>query len=116
MGTFDDYDLLSIVGRSQVDRVRYTGEDDVLDEGVFQSVDEILSRRRSGDLFRYLLEKFVIASGISGVQPKVLIRDEGSFSGTTEQKQQLSQSYRDATHIVKFWGPNEFPQLATNEY
>ena len=116
-GTFDDYDLLSIVGRSQVGRVRYTGEDDVLDEGVpFQSVDEILSNRRGGDLFRYLLEKFATTSGISGVQPKVLIRDESTFSGTSEQKLRFAQSYRGATHIVKFWEPNEFPQLAANEY
>jgi serine/threonine-protein kinase HipA len=28
----------------------------------------------------------------------------------------LSQSYRGATHIVKFWEHNEFPQLAANEY
>lgn len=28
----------------------------------------------------------------------------------------LSQSYRGATHIVKLWEPNEYPQLAANEY
>jgi serine/threonine-protein kinase HipA len=28
----------------------------------------------------------------------------------------LSQSYRGATHIVKFWERNEYPQLAANEY
>ena len=28
----------------------------------------------------------------------------------------LSQSYRGATHIVKLWQPNEYPQLAANEY
>ena len=30
--------------------------------------------------------------------------------------QRLSQSYRGATHIVKLWDPNEYPQLAANEY
>src|ERR1700752_2665651 len=40
-GTFDEFDLLSIVGRSQVGRIRYTGPDDKLDEGgPFKSVDE----------------------------------------------------------------------------
>jgi serine/threonine-protein kinase HipA len=28
----------------------------------------------------------------------------------------LPQSYKGATHIVKFWEPNEYPQLAANEY
>jgi len=76
-GTFDEFDLLSIVGRSQVGRTRYTGDREQLHEDVpFQSVDEILERKRGGDLFRYLLEKFASFSGISGVQPKILVRDE----------------------------------------
>src|ERR1700730_6770345 len=51
-GTFDDVDLLAIVGRSQVGRIRYTGEQEQLNEDVpFQSVDEILASRRDGDLF-----------------------------------------------------------------
>jgi len=76
-GTFDEFDLLSIVGRSQVGRIRYTGDKEQLHEDVpFQSVDEILERKRGGDLFRYLLEKFAAFSGISGVQPKILVRDE----------------------------------------
>lgn len=116
-GVFDDYDLLTIVGRSQIGRVRYTGEQGALDQEVpFQSVDEILSSRRGGDLFRYLLERFATASGISGVQPKVLVRDQAAFSADFAPKPRLSESFRGATHIVKFWDPNEFPQLAANEY
>ncbi len=43
-GTFDDFDLLSIVGRSQIGRLRHTSAESALDEEVpFQSVDEILS-------------------------------------------------------------------------
>ena len=57
-GTFDDFDLLAIVGRSQVGRIRYTGQKETLQEDVpFQSVDEILERRRGSDLFRYLDRK-----------------------------------------------------------
>src|SRR5713101_6798717 len=52
-GTFDEFDLLLIVGRSQVGRIRYTGDKEQLHEDVpFQSVDEILASRRDGDLFR----------------------------------------------------------------
>jgi len=115
-GTFDDLDLLSIVGRSQLGRVRFTGVDDNLDEGVpFQSVDEILSSRRGGELYRYLIEKFATYSGISGVQPKFLVRDEGKFALDEATKRTLSPSFKGATHIVKFWDPAEFPQLAANE-
>jgi serine/threonine-protein kinase HipA len=115
-GTFDDFDLLGIVGRSQVGRIRYTGQKETLEEDVpFQSVDEILARRRGGDLFRYLVERFASFSGISGVQPKVLVRDEKAFAAH-KNGARLSQSYRGATHIVKFWEPNEYPQLSANEY
>ena len=116
-GTFDEFDLLSIVGRSQVGRIRYTGDKESLDEDVpFQSVDEILERRRGGDLFRYLLEKFATFSGISGVQPKILVRDEKAFAEMKHTRHRLSQSFTGATHIVKLWEANEYPQLAANEY
>jgi serine/threonine-protein kinase HipA len=121
-GTFDDLDLLGIVGRSQVGRIRYTGEKEQLQEEVpFQSVDEILaSRRGRGDLFRYLIEKFAAYSGISGVQPKVLVRDESASAVLSETRShargRTSPSHKGATHIVKFWDANEFPQLAANEY
>lgn len=116
-GTFDEFDLLGIVGRSQVGRIRYTGQKEQLQEDVpFQSVDEILAQRRDGDLFRYLIDKFASFSGISGVQPKILVRDEGASVPLSKATHRLSQSYRGATHIVKFWEQNEYPQLAANEF
>jgi serine/threonine-protein kinase HipA len=116
-GTFDEFDLLGIVGRSQVGRIRYTGQKEHLEEDVpFQSVDEILEKRRGGDLFRYLIDKFASFSGISGVQPKILVRDEAASVPLSKANHRLSQSHRGATHIVKFWERNEYPQLAANEY
>lgn len=116
-GTFDEFDLLGIVGRSQVGRIRYTGQKEQLQEDVpFQSIDEILEKRRDGDLFRYLIDKFASFSGISGVQPKILVRDEAASVPLGKATQRLSQSYQGATHIVKFWEQNEYPQLAANEY
>ena len=53
-GTFDDFDLLSIVGRSQVGRIRYTGGQEQLKQDVpFQSVDESWAQhsKRAGDDF-----------------------------------------------------------------
>ena len=116
-GSFDEFDLLSIVGRSQIGRIRNTGDKEQLHQDVpFQSVDEILERRRRGDLFRYLLEKFATFSGISGVQPKILVRDEKAFSEMEHTEHRFSQSHKGATHIVKMWEPNEYPQQAANEY
>jgi serine/threonine-protein kinase HipA len=116
-GAFDDLSLLAIVGRSQLGRIRFTGADAELNEDVpFQSVDEILSSQRGGDLYRYLIEKFAGYSGISGVQPKFLVRDDGRFAAEVSEKRVLSPSFRGATHIVKFWDAAEFPQLAANEF
>lgn len=111
-GTFDDFDLLSIVGRSQIGRIRCSGLDETLDEDVpFQSIDEILRARRDGGLFDYLLETFAVHSGLAGVQPKIMIR--GVEDNDTNRH---SQSVRGATHIVKLWDPNEYPELAANEF
>lgn len=116
-GHFDDLDLLSVVGRSQLGRIRYTAADAALGEEVpFQSVDEILARRRDGKLLSHLVERFAAFSGISGVQPKVLIRDETDSAAFPQSATRTSSSFRGATHIVKFWDPREYPQLAANEY
>ncbi len=115
-GTFDDFDLLGVVGRTQIGRIRYSDPDAELNEDVpFQSVDEILQARRGGGLFKYLLEKFAVHSGLSGVQPKVMIRgiDEPRSSTTADRQ---SSSIKSATHIVKLWDPNDYPELAANEY
>ena len=113
-GTFDDLDLLAIVGRSQVGRLRYTDEHAELDQAVpFQSVDELLASRRDGNLFQYLLERFAAYSGVSGVQPKLLIRDDVAWGAGLEAGERTS--IQGATHIVKFW-EDQYPQLAANEF
>jgi serine/threonine-protein kinase HipA len=113
-GRFDDLDLLAIVGRTQIGRMRYSGMGEALDEAVpFQSVDEILRAKRADGLYDYLLEQFAVYSGIAGVQPKVLIRDAQNLS---RRKTRQSSSILGATHIVKMWDQNEFPQLAANEF
>lgn len=108
-GTFDDLDLLGVVGRSQIGRLRYTAPEAELNEDVpFQSIDEILRARRRGDLIEYLLDRFAQNSGISGVQPKVMIRGQ-------HVPKDGKSSIQGATHIVKFWS-SEYPALAANEY
>ncbi len=112
-GTFDDFDLLSVVGRSQIGRIRYSAmSQDITEEVPFQSIDEILRARREGGLFEFLLDRFASHSGLSGVQPKFMIRAGGKASEDTGR---LSPTVQSATHIVKLWDAEEYPELAANE-
>ncbi len=71
-----------------------------------QDLSEILTYEGSADLFAHLLERFATYSGISGMQPKVLVREIALPDKVTQ---------RGATHIVKSFDPREFPELAANE-
>jgi len=103
-GTFDEFDLLGIVGRSQVGRVRYTGQHEQLQEDVpFQSVDEILYKRPGGELYRYLLDKFASFSGISGVQPKILVRDEASSASLSKVDHACRRAIVAQPRSVRGW-------------
>lgn len=103
---FSDLDLLKIVGKSQIGRLRFTGKDEPLADIPLQNIDDLLLHDGADGLFEDLLARFAVHSGISGVQPKVMVRDEKSPRIT----------HRGATHIVKAWNPLEFPELAANEF
>ena len=104
---FDDLDLLSIVGSSQIGRLRYSQADKREEDVPAQNLDEILTYRGTDDLFAHLLDRFATYSGISGIQPKVLVRDE---------KAPPKLTHRGATHIIKAFDPSEYPELAANEF
>lgn len=101
---FDDFDLLRIVGPYQLGRL---GVGERPDEGMPGiDVADLLAHDGAEGLLDDLLSRYARYSGISGVQPKVLVRDEGSVDRFT---------HKSATHIVKAWD-QAFPQLAANEY
>jgi serine/threonine-protein kinase HipA len=104
---FDDLDLLSIVGSSQIGRLRYAHQEQLRESVPTQDLSEILTYKGSADLFAHLLERFATYSGISGMQPKVLVREIALPDKVTQ---------RGATHIVKSFDPREFPELAANEW
>jgi serine/threonine-protein kinase HipA len=103
---FGDLDLLSIVGSSQIGRLRYAQREQLSESVPTQDLSEILTCKGSADLFAYLLERFATFSGISGMQPKVLVRDVALPGKVIHQ---------GATHIVKSFDPREYPELAANE-
>lgn len=108
---FDDLDLLGIVGASQIGRLRFSPQPDLDADIPTLDLDEMLTYQGSADLFAHLLERFATHSGISGVQPKVLVRDMHRPEDTPEKV-----TYRGATHIVKTFDAGEYPELAANEF
>ena len=109
VANWDDLALLGIVGRSQIGRLRYAPAGTPLEEVPGQSVQALLTYRGTEDLFSDLLERFAANSGISGMQPKVLIRDAAYI-----ELDRVTQ--KGATHIVKAFNSAEFFELAANEY
>lgn len=103
---FDDLDLLTIVGGSQIGRLRYSQQERLRQDVPTQDLEEILTYHGAADLFAHLLERFATYSGVSGVQPKVLVRDGKMPDKLTD---------RGATHIVKTYDSAEYPELAANE-
>jgi len=101
----DDLSILRVTGGNQVGRNRFSLPDsDTPDLAETQeSLNELLTYPDTEELFRELISKYALRSGISGVQPKVML--EAADRGT------LSTS----SYIVKSWG-TDYPYLAANEY
>jgi serine/threonine-protein kinase HipA len=104
----DDLTLLAIVGRSQIGRLRYAVPNAKLIDVPEQNIRELLAYEGTEDLFKDLVQRYAEYSGISGVQPKVLLRAQGTRLPRA--------TYRSATHIVKSFDRREYPDLAANEY
>jgi serine/threonine-protein kinase HipA len=104
---FDSLDLLGIVGQSQIGRLRYAASGAVPAAVPEQNLSALLTYAGAEDLFADLLRRYAEHSGISGIQPKVLVREGGVPPRL---------SHRAATHIVKSFDPREYPELAANEF
>lgn len=78
-----------------------------------QSVKELIAYNGAEDLLRDLLDRFSSFSGISGVQPKVLIKDtEPQYISDNKPR----VTVKGSTHIVKASDKTEYPDLAENEF
>lgn len=95
----DQMGFLEVIGSHVLGRVKFAKSTDDKEP---QMLDGILFGD-TRELFESLLEKYSIRSGISGVQPKVLLE---AFDKTT----MLYNHF-----IVKSWS-EEYPELAANEY
>ena len=101
----DDLSLLHVTGGNQIGRNRFTSteENAPIENRDKESLESLLTYPDTKDLFHELLNRYAIRSGVSGVQPKVLL-------DATERGALSSSGY-----IVKTWGA-DYPQLAANEY
>jgi serine/threonine-protein kinase HipA len=101
----DDLTILRVTGGNQIGRNRYSLARDQ-SPGITEtaeSLDDLLSYPNTEELFTDLLSKYALLSGVSGVQPKVIL--EASERGTAAV----------SSYIVKSWG-TDYPHLAANEF
>ncbi|CRM37152.1 MULTISPECIES: type II toxin-antitoxin system HipA family toxin [Pseudomonas] len=104
----DDMRLLSIIGGNQIGRLSYENPVEASAPVKAQvGLQEILSADASQGVFDFLVETY-FESGISGVQPKVLVPDLDKLTGS--RKTMLSSDL-----IVKS-GADEYAHLAQNEF
>lgn len=101
----DDLSILIATGGNQIGRTRFSsvGSGAPAKPGEVESLEDILTYPDTRELFHELANRYAIRSGVSGVQPKVLL--DATARGTLYA----------AGYIVKAWG-REYPQLAANEF
>jgi serine/threonine-protein kinase HipA len=109
-GGLDDMRLLAIAGTAQIGRLTYT----VLDvreprERPGVGLREILAAKPTSELFNFLIARY-FDSGVSGVQPKVLLPDTDRAAVLRGRATVASSNL-----IVKSSG-DEYPHLTQNEY
>lgn len=101
----DDLSLLRVTGGNQVGRNRFSlpADDHPGIAETAESLNELLTYSDARELFHELVKKYALRSGVSGIQPKVLLNaaDRGTMAS--------------AEYIVKSWGM-DFPHLAANEF
>lgn len=95
----DDFNFLKLIGPYMLGRVKF---EKIIDEKENLELDDILKSHKQ-NLFDELMERFAIKSGVSGVQPKLLLKAHNKTTMKFEH------------YIVKSWEEN-YPNLALNEY
>lgn len=101
----DDLSLLLATGGNQIGRNRFSRDNEDCPEAgsAMESLEDLLTYPDTRELFHELVNRYAMRSGVSGVQPKVLL--DATQRGTLSS----------AGYIVKTWG-SAYPQLAANEY
>lgn len=108
----DEMTILAITGRDVIGRVRCFQEgDDGHPRSRGEDLNAILRWQGTEDLFASLAEQYALASGISGVQPKVLV-PRAVHAG----KDVIEKSTLKARGLIVKSAGDDYPGLAENEY
>lgn len=108
----DDMAMLAITGRDVIGRVRSLHEnDDGANRPKGEHLHTLLTWAGTENLFQLLTEQYAQASGVSGVQPKVVM----PLSQDRQRAHVEKIALKEESVIVKSSG-QEFPCLAENEY
>ncbi len=101
----DDMAILRVTGGNQVGRNRFSLPSDSAPGLVEtrETLEDLLSYPDTAELFQEMVSRYALRSGVSGVQPKVML--DATERGTAAI----------GRYIVKSWGA-EYPQLAANEF
>lgn len=104
----DDLTLLRIVGSSLIGRLRFAESADALRAVPSVNLKEEILAGGGPDILAKMLERYAQYSGVAGVQPKILVRNEGAVANKV--------AVSGATHIAKTFDASEYPGLAMNEW
>lgn len=121
----DDMALLALSGSNAIGRLRVAlekadvGKQDTFAQAGatgFESLKEVMADQGTRDLFEYLCDKYLIATSIAGVQPKVVI-PVGNEAPLRKGKPSVTErsTVRGRQLIIKVAGP-DYPDLAENEF
>lgn len=107
----DDFNVMALIGHDMIGRVRCVAGDGAGPKMHGEDLAELLAWRGTEELFAYLSQKYAATSGVSGVQPKVLVPQKANPSADVVEK----TSIKDASYIVKAAGA-DYEGLPENEY
>lgn len=121
---FDDCALLGIVGRSMIGRLYvWPVANEKSSPPPPLALRDLLSARDTRGLFATLLDRYAAYSGVSGVQPKFLVRDvttelahEPGMPGISTSPTARRVTVPGATHIVKTADLTRYPGMVANEF
>ncbi len=107
----DDFNILALTGKDMIGRVRCSLDaQNSATHPAPENLSTLLSWSGTEDLFAHLAEKYATGSGISGVQPKVLVAAHQDTEVVV-----LKAAIKDRKLIVKAGGA-DYPELPENEY
>lgn len=113
LGGISDMQMLAFTGQNQIGRLRFrVPEDQQAPARPRMGRTELLRQSSTAELFEFLLETY-LESGISGVQPKVMLpdADKAVHAGGPDER----STFVHSDLIVKASG-EDYPNLALNEF